>query len=418
MFTATPELCKSQDPCCKVALVDQAPHIGARIRALREQAGIQSQQLAEKLALDPSAMSNIERGRRAVKTEELAAIAEALGVSPLAILSDDSLLARLPIAPRAEAPVKADGAAIARLTALAELHQLLSEEGIPAEPKLEGIPRVDTVRWLSSASELAEWATEHLALAAEPADRFSALAEGIEKQLGVDVLVEDHSHEGIFGASITDRSFPFILVNRDQQLTRALFTLAHELGHVLSGWGDILTLDTDLSARNNNERVANAFAASLLMPAGRVDTLLKEHGGVSVPALAAMVSEFGVSFESLVYRLHNLGYINAHGRDQLRLRGWTGVLRDLDNDQKRRALLDSLGREPERRAPGLLTLRAWRGYQEGILSVRPLASLLGIDADTLLARLVREQDSLDVLNESYTPEAEAEDEERYSGSPV
>ena len=390
MLTATARLCESQE-LCKVTLVDEAPGVGARIRALRERAGLQSQELAEKLRLDPSAMSNIERGRRAVKTEELAAIAAALGVSPLAILSDGSLLSRLPIAPRAQVDVTADGSAVARLTALAELNEVLTEQGIPAEPHLDGVPHVDTVRWLESATELAEWAREKLSSTNEAADRFSQLAEGIEKHLGVDVLVEDYSEDGIFGASITDHAFPFILVNQDQSLTRAIFTLAHELAHVLSGWGDILTLDVDLAARNNNERVANAFAATFLMPKNRVEAIVQSQSR-SAAALATMVSEFGVSFESLIYRLHNLGYINAHGRDQLRARGWTGVLKDLDDEQKRRTLLDSIGSRPERRAPGLLTLRALRGYQEGVLSVRPLAGLLGTDADTLLERLVREQE--------------------------
>ena len=43
---------------------------------------MQSQELAARLGIDPSAMSNIERGRRSVKTQELMKIAEALSVSP------------------------------------------------------------------------------------------------------------------------------------------------------------------------------------------------------------------------------------------------------------------------------------------------------------------------------------------------
>lgn len=397
--------------------VDPASGIGARIRELRERAGVQSQELAEKLHLDPSAMSNIERGKRSVKTEELAVIAQTLGVSPLAILSRDSLLARLPIAPRALAAVLPDEAVIERLTAIAELHEVLTEAGIRAEPHVEGAPPADTFRWLQSANELARWVTDRFPRVDPSADRFSSLAENIETRLGIDVLTEDYDSDAIFGASITDPSFRFILVNQDQPRTRALFTLAHELAHVLLGHGQILTVDHTLKASNNTERCANAFAAALLMPEDRVDVLLKKYGRTSI-ALARMLSEFGVSFESLVYRLHNLGHINAVGRDALRKLGWTGVLSDLDDNARRRALLNSWGSQPERRAPGLLTSRAHRGYLAGVISVRPLAGLLGIDADSLLASLAREQDSKDALAASYPRGSDAGDEERYSGSPV
>jgi Zn-dependent peptidase ImmA (M78 family) len=247
-------------------------------------------------------------------------------------------------------------------------------------------------------------------------DRFSSLAEAIEHELGVDVLVE--SIEGnLAGASIVDRGFPFIWVNQDQPLTRGLFTLAHELGHVVSGRGSPITLDFTLSAKSNTERVANAFAAALLMPEDLVQAHI-DADGRSAKALAEMISEFGVSFESLVYRLHNLGYINAEGRDQLRARGWTGVLSGLPDSDTRKTLLVSMGRRPEQRPPGLLTMRAFRGYLEGAVSVRPLASLLNRDPDEMLEQLVREQDSLDVLNASYPGDSTLEKEELYSGNPV
>ncbi len=399
-----------------VVLVESAASLGARIRALRERVGIQSQVLAGKLGIDPSAMSNIERGKRAVKTEELASIAAALGVSPLAILSEDSLLARLPVAPRAQAGVTTDGAALARLTALAELHEVLTEGGIPAKPHLDGVPTVDTVRWLESANQLAKWARQKLPAISVSTDHLSALAQTIEARLGVDVLVESFSTEDFAGASITDWSFPFILVNQHQATTRAVFTLAHELAHVLSRQGAILTLDVNLTARTNWERFANAFAASFLMPEARVSEIVETQGR-TVAALATMLVEFGVSFESLVYRLHNLGFINAAGRNQLRARGWTGVLNDLDDDQRRKALLDSMGTRVEQRPPGLLTDRVFRGYQQGVISVRPLAGLLGEDEDVLLDKLVRDQDSREVLNSQFLGDNTSA-EERYGGSPV
>ncbi len=391
--------------------------IGARIRALRERARIQSQELAALVGLDPSAMSNIERGKRAVKTEELASIARALGVSALAILSEDSLLERLPVAARAQAEVVSDGSAVARLTALAELHEVLSAHGFPSAPALADVPAVDVDHWLDSADALASWVGTRIRLDGPHKDRLSQLAAAIEREFRVDVLIEG-SPDQIAGASITDRRFPFIFVNRDQPVTRALFTLAHELAHVLSGEGEsALTLDVNLTAHTNPERFANAFAASLLMPKARIDAIIAEAGR-GATALARMVSEFGVSFESLVYRLHNLNVINAHGRDQLRGRGWTAVLTDLNDDDMRRTLLSSLGMRPEQKPPDLLTERAFHGYQQGVISVRPLAGLLGLPPDDLLESMVRVQDSRDAVRDDYSRVVDVTDEDRYSGDPV
>jgi Zn-dependent peptidase ImmA (M78 family)/transcriptional regulator with XRE-family HTH domain len=391
--------------------------LGERIRRVRERVGLQSQELAEHIGIDPSAMSNIERGKRAVKTAELVLIARALGVSPLALVSEGSLLGRLPVAPRAQPQVGSDGSAIERLTSLAELHELLADSGIDATPILADVPSVDVAHWLSSANGLASWATAFLAMPPKPRDRFSDLIEVIEAKLRVDVLVDD-SPDAIAGASITDPGFPLILVNRDQPLTRALFTLAHELGHVLSGEGEeALTLDVELSAHTNRERFANAFAAAFLMPAEQIHVIIQEHGRSAI-ALGMMMLDFAVSFESLIYRLHNLGLINARGRDELKLLGWAGLVAALDDDVMRTTLLRGPATMPKRHPPGLLTLRAYRGYQKGIVSVRPLAGLLGVPAEELLGWLANEQEGIDAVNAIYAAEPDASDDIRYGGDPV
>lgn len=424
MISATPGSGKSQEWAI-LASVDTAASIGARIRELREKAGVQSQELAASLGIDPSAMSNIERGKRAVKTSELAAIASALGVSPLAILATDSLMAQLPVAARATDSGGAIGSAVARLTALAELNELLSQsdEELAAKPWLDELPAVDGDDWLRSGEELAQWVRQYVLPMADtpPLDRFTELAETIERSLGVDVMVDEFPAGEILGASITDRRFPFILVNRNQPITRALFTLAHELGHVLSGdGGEAVTLDVTLTLHTKPEMLANVFAACFLMPSSSVQEEIDMYG-ITSKALAHMVIRLGVSFESLVYRLHNLGHISAVTRDRLQSQGWPAVLQDLGPDERRRAL-GRQGMRPERRPPGLLMLRTLAGYQAGVISVRPLASLLDQDPDDLLEAYIRERDSQDIWGEETSdrasPNGATSAEDRYSGIPA
>ena len=100
--------------------------------------------------------------------------------------------------------------------------------------------------------------------------------------------------------------------------------------------------------------------------------------GRGAESLARMTYEFGVSFESLIYRLHNLQIINAQGRDRLRSQGWQGLLRAIDEPELSDALEPAVGKSlrvrlgtrPEQHPPGWLTARALAGYRKGTISIR------------------------------------------------
>lgn len=427
MIIASSLLRESQEKRTVTAVATDTS-IGARVRTLREAVGIKSQDLAAIVGIDPSAMSNIERGKRSVKTNELARIAAALSVSPLALLDDDSLPARMPVAPRTAGGLIGTGTAYPRLVALSELHQILEDAGISNESGLDGVPKVDAARWKAAAEHLATWAMTALGNVGAGDARFMTVADSIEDRLGVDVLVEGHQGDALAGAAISDPAFPLIFVNADQPIPRALFTLAHELGHLLAGHGEPIALDEDLSGRNEVERLANAFAATFLMPEHKIRATI-ERRGRGVEALAWMTYEFGVSFESLIYRLHNLQIVNAEGRDALRRVGWHGLLNMIERGdaadslgpEVRRSLVGRLGSQPERRAPRRLVERALQGYRKGALSIRPLAGLLDEDPDLLLGQVERlDPAAADILRPevSTAPADGASDDDLYGGSPV
>lgn len=398
--------------------------IGARIRTFRERSGLQGQELAAALGLDPSAISNIERGKRHVKTEELAKIASALGVSPLTLLGDEEALpSRMPIAARAGAGAVSAGSTYRRLLALTELHHILAEAGIGARPLLDDAPRTDTMDWRSAATELAQWASRRLEVTGHGDDRFSTLASAIEEGLGVDVVVESHPGDKLAGATISDPSFPVVFVNAEQPTPRALFTLAHELGHLLAGHGEPIALDETLLGSNDDEKSANLFAAEFLMPEAEVRRIIAEQGRGG-PALAYLMYCFGVSFETLIYRLHSLREINTAGRDRLRSIGWRGLLNAIDRDDPRntvpvdvrKSLAARQGRRPERRSPGWLVKRTREGYRRGVVSVRPLAGLVGEDFEDVLEHETAPCDDPDLSFSEGISDAEAD--EGFEASPV
>ena len=366
----------------------EAADIGRRVQTLRTDAGYDLGAFAAAVGITPDDLSALEQGHREIGFDELAATAEALGVSRVAILDGDSLLARLPIASRVGSETASVRDARLRLVALAELHNTLGRSGHASAPALGDVPSDRDSGWLPRAKSLAEWASHRLARVASETvgrDHLSILATSIELHLGVDVMIESLGTDGPLGMSITDAEFPFILVNADVHGPRALFTLAHELGHVLARDGEAITIDSDLQGRSDAERLANTFASALLMPEEWIRRLINDHHrGAS--CLAQMLIEFGVSFEALIYRLHNLRIINEKGRGKLKRAGLQGLLRALEDGDEKRALLATRG-DPARRSPSLLTERCYRGVWDGTISAAPLARLQGMDTKDLLARL-------------------------------
>jgi hypothetical protein len=210
-----------------------------------------------------------------------------------------------------------------------------------------------------------------------------------------------------------------------------LFTLAHELGHLLARRADDdIALDREMAGSTDSEKLANAFAASYLLPEDDIHQALDDHGRV-MSTLVRLTDRYGVSYETLIYRLHNLRLIDAAGRDRLTAITWQQLV-----DRSARSLLQNgytqsgIGKlfargqlQPAGRPPALLLRRAVEGYRKGVLSVRPLAGLLHQDPAELLRRLPADGGDLaefDELNASSLMGHAADEptEELFSGSPI
>lgn len=339
----------------------------------------------------------------------------------MAIFEPDSLLARLPVATLTNGDGSSCVTTRRLLISLAELHHILrlADDHALISSAIDNAPRQGPSQtWLNHAEELAEWAAEQFGYNGN--NRLTDLAVAIERCMGIDVMVEASGVDGPLGASITDTEFPFILVNADQPTPQALFTLAHELGHVLNRDGCLLHIDGNLRGTTDGERSANAFAAILLMPESHINEIL-DTCGLSAESLARMLLRFEVSYESLVYRLHNLKVINAHGRDQLQSAGWSGLVHALGDTDLSRTLLSARGTRPERRPPSLLTERCWRGVLAGHVGVRPLAGLLNMEVDDLIARIESiGPESTNAINGDYSSPLDSDEATRsvFDADPV
>lgn len=169
------------------------------------------------------------------------------------------------------------------------------------------------------------------------------------ERLGYKLIRYPLGGEADMGFTLIKENDTVIFTNTSNRLSREIFTLAHEIGHVILHMNTCESFIDDhvtISGRSTDEKEqeANYFAACLLMPADDVERFLDleladfSKNDLSAMDIARIMSEFNVSFDMALNRLENLGKINTDER--LRL--------DNERNQKRVGnLLRSVGGNAE-----------------------------------------------------------------------
>lgn len=148
------------------------------------------------------------------------------------------------------------------------------------------------------------------------------------ERLGYKLIRYPLGEDSDLGFTLIKESDIVIFTNTSSRLSREIFTLAHEIGHVIlhMNSGDSFIDDKiTISGRSTDkkEQEANYFAACLLMPTDEVDRFLDLElahfpiEGLSAMDIARIMSEFNVSFDMALNRLENLGKINMNERLRL-----------------------------------------------------------------------------------------------------
>ncbi len=126
----------------------------------------------------------------------------------------------------------------------------------------------------------------------------------------------------ISGFCLLDEKFPIIFVNNSNSFSRQVFTIAHELGHILMGVNGVTDQDetyVDMMSSDEQalERKCNAFAAEFLVPKDefRKDVSLFQARGVD--AIPDLASKYSVSREVILRRLLELGLVTTDDYEAL-----------------------------------------------------------------------------------------------------
>jgi len=133
-------------------------------------------------------------------------------------------------------------------------------------------------------------------------------------------LIKEHLDSDFSGFYVMRAGKPTIGINIFHPPVRQRFTIAHELGHALLHADDHYDREfrrdpNSATATDPSEMDANAFAASLLMPAEWItERWAKATDLLDNDWVVKTAREFGVSTQSLLYRVENLGLLRSGRR--------------------------------------------------------------------------------------------------------
>ena len=364
-------LCDSIDDRVGAVPLTQA-HLAARLAMARERSGISQTELAEQVSLTQSAISRIESGARGVDSLELAAISQALKVSVVDLLEERPVADELEIAARMTEvnDTIAVDAALSRVLDLLRLDRVLDDAGEPhSPPEFAAIQLPDSANPIEQGKLVAAMLRERWELGDDPLP--PSLVNLVEQLSGLNVALEPMD-ERVAGLCACVDDFAVALIDSSVTYGRQRFTMAHELCHFVLRDGNRVVVDERLGGKTNTERRANAFAAYFLMPEQSIQRYIRGRE-VDGAVVVELQYTFGVSLDSLLWHLLNLGHITDYRRRELQRIGAKALAfrYGFDSDWQRL--------EAERgttRPPTSLYQRALAAYEQGAISIEPLADLL------------------------------------------
>ena len=355
--------------------------LATRIRNRREQLNLTQKTLAD-LAGFPvhQIISQIETGERDVKAWELARLAKALHVSVADLISEPEMApgpAVLWRKPPTDVKAFREAVFTERCRRYAHVERLCGKQ----MPKEIPCARSLDLKQCSfgQVAELAAEVTRHLGLGDRPAP---ALVTALEERWGVKVWYFSMEDEASAACACGEFG-PAILMNASEAPWRRNFSFAHELFHLLT-WeaSNSAEIQENPMLAERVEKLANAFASNLLLPADLTIAAFDRHvreNRVSYADLIAIAREFDVSTEALLWRVAGLGRVTAATVDKLRA----------DPDFRR---LDRTSRHGEwwnpPPIPERFVLLAFLAYSRGRLSKAKLAEYMDVSLPDLAATLM------------------------------
>ncbi|MBF0363827.1 MAG: ImmA/IrrE family metallo-endopeptidase [Oligoflexia bacterium] len=368
--------------------------IGRRIKEERNRQNLTQEELINKAQLDwdRQTLGQIEKGERELKAWELARIAKVLHVD-LPVFFPETLP---PIAPKRpivlwrEKPENHEGLE-AEFVCLCKDYKFVEELNKIDSDRFLKLPRkkIDLSTFsYSDAYALAEEVREQLGVGDYPA---ASLVKILEEKYGIKFFFNELGGNGSAASSASEYGL-CILISSSEPAWRQHFSIAHELFHIIT-WDDSLIeqIDGDKKLREYNEKLANSFAAGLLVPTESLQKEIRSLPKLNGAGIVSIAIQFGVSLEALLWRMARIHIID------------NSIVEKALTDKQLRSL-DSIIRT-EIKAPYYLSNRfvrlAYLACENGEISRARLAKMLN-QSLSAIADYLKNFGLAEVLNNEIT----------------
>ncbi len=356
-------------------------NIGERLRLAREAIGFTQTMAGQASGIGASSISEFENSTREPRFSQLSRLAAAYKRDLTFFLTDEDVAPDVMLWRGRPSTVERMQQTEAEFRRLCENYRNLEALFGQIMNVPLAAPGADAQGFtLEHAKELAERARRELALGDIPSASLKAV---LEERLYIKIF--HLSFEGSAVSTCSPMFGPAILLNSDSKQWRRNFDLAHELFHIIT-WNVFQHVRTDgPEPSEREEKLANAFASALLLPAEPVrDRIrsLSDNGSISYMNLDEIAREFGVSLEALFWRMV---YLFGKSPDEIAIH-----IRQAGSCQRPPRQSDTPDRLPDRYCA--LAVRALRS---GRLSLMQFARYMGLSYRSAATYLMDEESRRD-----------------------
>ncbi len=278
--------------------------IGPNLRRLMKLKGYTIAKLAKEMEVGTATISNILNGRSEPQSSTLIKFGNALGVSLNEILSDAPKLKSLRFRTNKtlSAREKAERDQMLYKTAqwlknYHDLEKMLDEKRNDLFENLE----------MTTPEETAREVRKKLGLLKD--QPLYDLPAEIEKA-GIKLYLHHFGFKKTFGLSVSDRDLgPAIVINaeKDVSIERRIFTIAHELGHLLMHPGSYDSIESIEEGSDEQEKEADRFAGEFLLPTVALKKEWNEAEGLHwVDRVLKIKKMYRVSYKTVLIRLSQI----------------------------------------------------------------------------------------------------------------
>lgn len=172
-----------------------------------------------------------------------------------------------------------------------------------------------------SLNELATQTRKYIGITIDEQYRFHSSESAFKRwrhaleECGIFTFKDSFKDRFVSGLCLIDEKYPIIFINNSNAFSRQIFTLIHELAHILFGMDGITDIDeTYILSMNRNEREkeinCNKFTGVFLVPDSEFDNDIKIFKKQGLESVSRIAKKYSVSREVIFRRLLDSDAIN------------------------------------------------------------------------------------------------------------